>query len=163
MISSSWPILLALSMPACLTVMFPSPSALIVSLPFEILNVAANAGADKDATILSATAEAATRLSIRFPRMIFTSCFDFLWDPPNLLYPPPLYFCQVLFMTYQRTFMNSMTFSGIAKKNSPAFPKKRGAVSFYSLFASRYRSYPPYISRRQTISKPLARALLRLY
>ena len=30
-------------------------------------------------------------------------------------------------------------------------------------FASRYRSYPPYISRRQTISKPLARALLRLY
>ena len=65
-------------MPACLTVMFPSPSALIVSLPFEILNVAANAGADKDATILSATAEAATRLSIRFPRMIFTSCFDFL-------------------------------------------------------------------------------------
>lgn len=89
MISSSWPILLALSMPACLTVMFPSPSALIVSLPFEILNVAANAGADKDATILSATAEAATRLSIRFPRMIFTSCFDFLWDPPNLFYPPP--------------------------------------------------------------------------
>lgn len=110
MISSFWPILLALSMPACLTVMFPSPSALIVSLPFEILNVAANAGADKDATILSATAEAATRLSIRFPRMIFTSCFDFLWDPPNLFYPPPLYFCQVLFMTYQRRFMNSMTF-----------------------------------------------------
>ena len=30
-------------------------------------------------------------------------------------------------------------------------------------FASRYLSYPPYISRRQTISKPLARALLRLY
>ena len=30
-------------------------------------------------------------------------------------------------------------------------------------FASRYRSYPPYISRRQTISKPLANALLRLY
>lgn len=163
MISSSWPILLALSMPSCLTVMFPSPSALIVSLPFEILNVAANAGADKDATILSATAEAATRLSIRFPRMIFTSCFDFLWNPPNLFYPPPLYFCQVLFMTYQRRFMNSMTFSGIAKKNSPAFPEKRGAVSFYSLFASRYRSYPPYISRRQTISKPLARALFRLY
>ena len=30
-------------------------------------------------------------------------------------------------------------------------------------FASRYLSYPPYISRRQTISKPLARALFRLY
>ena len=30
-------------------------------------------------------------------------------------------------------------------------------------FASRYRSYPPYISRRQTMAKPLARALLRLY
>ena len=47
--------------------------------------------------------------------------------------------------------------------NSPAFPEICGAVSFYSFFASRYRSYPPYISRRQTISKPLARALLRLY
>ena len=31
------------------------------------------------------------------------------------------------------------------------------------VFARRYRSYPPYISRRQTISKPLAKALLRLY
>ena len=30
-------------------------------------------------------------------------------------------------------------------------------------FASRYLSYPPYISRRQMISKPLARALFRLY
>ena len=66
-------------------------------------------------------------------------------------------------MTYQRRFMNSMTFPASQKKNSPAFPKKRGAVSFYSLFASRYLSYPPYISRRQTISKPLAKALFRLY
>ena len=37
------------------------------------------------------------------------------------------------------------------------------AASFYTIFFSRYRSYPPYISRRQTISKPLAKALFRLY
>ena len=66
-------------------------------------------------------------------------------------------------MTYQRTFMNGMTFLMYPKKNSTAFSEKRGAVSFYSFFASRYLSYPPYISRRQTISKPLARALFRLY
>ena len=66
-------------------------------------------------------------------------------------------------MTYQRRFVNSMTFLMYPKKNSTAFPEKSGAVSFYSFFASRYRSYPPYISRRQTMAKPLARALFRLY
>ena len=36
-------------------------------------------------------------------------------------------------------------------------------IFVYSIFFNRYRSYPPYISRRSAMTKPQARALFRLY
>ena len=49
----------------------------------------------------------------------------------------------------------------VVRKRSPVLSRR--AFFVYSIFFNRYRSYPPYISRRSAMTKPQARALFRLY
>ena len=116
--------------PSCQTVTLPSSFALITRPPLEILNVAANAGADRAAIILRATAEAAIRLRIRFLRMISTSHFFVVFR--SFIFPPPP-------IRLTRVFVNNLFgdfLSHLTKKAAVPHVSCSTAVDFsiYSVF-----------------------------